>query len=359
MRIAVVFHHDPTTRRPGVDVVRLEAMTVQLGEAGFRAEIVAPVAVGTTWRSGLTVRPLTALAQAGRYDLVKTCYHQSIKLIGDYTGPVVSRLVRIVDNERPRHDANQRAELLACQEMTARRAWAVATNNRENADRWRDLYGSLARPEQEVVLTPTGTAAKLPPPGPSPYGDDHRPRILFLGSVSAPRQARLVNHLAAALGDRAAIHHVGPNKTGLYGDFIPLDEAIASHGQIREERIWDWLRHADLGLILTYGPDRFENDIAKTYNYLRAGLPIVYEEPIIQDELIDSLAMGRGFEHGRTGALATAVEEMLAAPPTGPDRRAAAEAMVKRHTWAARAAVYAELFPRLTARHHRTGRTID
>ncbi len=51
------------------------------------AEIVAPVDREGILEGIVPVRRLEALEETGRYDLVKTCYHDSILLIERYRGP--------------------------------------------------------------------------------------------------------------------------------------------------------------------------------------------------------------------------------------------------------------------------------
>lgn len=346
MRLGLVFNENPIGRAPGPDTVRLAALGQALAKGGVAVEIIAPVPDSAVWQ-GLTVHPPEHLQTPGRYDILKTCYHQSIKLIGRHQGPVVSRLVRIVDQHKPRHDEKRRAELMDCQALVARRAQAVALNNRLNAERWQRLYN----PDQEIVFTPTGCPAKLPEPGPDPYSTA-RPVVLFLGSASAGRQVSYLNLLADRLADRAELHFIGRNKTALYGREEPLSDRVLDHGPLAEADIWGYLRQADIGLALAYGPDPFENDIAKIINYLRAGLPVVCEERIIQAELVEARGMGRVFAYDRPDDLAAACLELLSDPPSAEDRRRTADWAARTQSWTERAQVYLDLFQRLSAAWH-------
>ena len=47
--------------------------------------------------NGIPVQRLSSLRQSGRYDVVKTCYHQSIMLVEDYKEILLNRLE---DNKR-------------------------------------------------------------------------------------------------------------------------------------------------------------------------------------------------------------------------------------------------------------------
>ena len=101
MRVGFVFHKDPLLPPDGIDLVRLHALTAGLRRTGWDVEILAPVREPAVSEAGVRVRPIEDMA-TGRYDLVKTCYHFSAELIGAFDGPVVSRLVRVVNVVRGR-----------------------------------------------------------------------------------------------------------------------------------------------------------------------------------------------------------------------------------------------------------------
>lgn len=287
----MVFHKLPAGPVQSIDLARLLGLGLGLARLGREVEVVAPGArFGENWM-GLPLAPLSALNRPGRYDAVKTCYHQSIKLLGRCEGPVASRLVRVVDRTSPGRDDSNRAELLACQELVRSRASVVILNNHENRKRWIELYGQTPRAE----LVPTGCPAEIPCPGPDPY-PDKRTRILFLGSIASPDSAGMLNLAARVLAGRARIHFVGRNKTGMYGRFSPLDPAIIDHGEKGEPVIWDYIRRADLGLALAVGPDPFDNDLSKVLYYLRGGLPVLLEKPVLQAGLARELSFGLAFE---------------------------------------------------------------
>ncbi len=235
MRVALLFPQDPRGRPPGIDLVRLGALAGGLRSRGVAAEIVAPVARAGRF-FGVPLRPLAALGAAPGYDLVKACYHQAVFLAGDYRGPLVARLVRVVDGRHPARDRGRRAELRAAQEAIRRRAQAVAFNNPENLDRWQRLYGS----SPPGVLAPTGCPERLPPRGPDPFGG--HPAVVYAGSLASPRQVDQLNRLAAALAGRARIHLVGRNKSGLYGRLRRLSPLVADHGEKPSRAVWDYLR---------------------------------------------------------------------------------------------------------------------
>lgn len=344
IRIGVVFHLNPFTRTPGIDLVRLKEISSGLAGQGFQVEIVAPVESPGIWQAGLKVVPLAVLDEVGRYDLLKTCYHQSIRLIGNHRGPVISRIVRVVDEELPRRDRN-RAELLRCQELIAQRSSAVALNNEYNAERWRARYG----PTRPILLTPTGCPAEIPEPGLSPYEPGERV-VLFLGSIAAEHMAGMLNSAARGLAGTARVHLLGLNKTGMYGQEIELEPSLIVHPPRPEAEIWDFLHHADLGLALATGAEPFDNDISKIYNYLRAGLPVLSEEPILQNRMILKSGLGAVFPHGQAAAMIARAESLLKDPPARKLRRAAAVGVAKSEAWSTRAETYARFIRNLIDR---------
>lgn len=340
MKVGIVFHKNPFAAPAGIDLVRLRALAGGLISHGIDAEILAPVSQPGTLNQTIPVKNLEALADAGAYDLVKTCYHFSIKLIGPYRGPVVSRIVRVVDERLPERDEPVRKELLQCQELIHRRAVALALNNVENKWRWRRLYGN--RPP--VVLVPTGCPAELPPVMRNPFSSKE-PVILFLGSIAAPRMLRLINEAAQRVRHRARIHLLGSNKVCLYGGGkeCTLDNLIIHHGEIPEDATWDYVRHAHIGLALATGPHPFDNDVSKILNYLRGGLPVLSEEPILNNRLVRQTGFGRTFAFGDGDDMVAQAFALLDNPPRE-TRESVMHLMATQHSWDQRVATYVRLF---------------
>jgi len=48
-------------------------------------------------------------------------------------------------------------------------------------------------------------------------------------------------------------------------------------GAVSYERSWDYLHHADVGVLVAAGPFMHNNESTKIYHYLRVGLPVVSE----------------------------------------------------------------------------------
>lgn len=341
MRVAIVFHKNPCAHPVGIDLVRLRAIARGLMSRGVETEIVSPVECDRILDGFIPVRPLRALREEGRYDVVKTSYHDSIMLVEDFAGPIVSRIVRVVDERLPKRDEQVREKLLHCQSLIRSRSAALVLNNEENRKRWHEMYGD-ALPTR---IIPTGCPAVLPDAGGNPYPPGPPP-ILFLGSLAAPRMVHMLNAVARQLRGSATVHLVGRNKARMYGGDrdCMLDQLIVDHGEKVEDEVWPYIMHAAVGLALATGIDPFDNDVSKIFNYLRGGLPVVSEHPIVNNWLVEQTGMGRVFGHGMITELVASVHSLLDCPPELKTRMAAMRFMAEHHSWDRRVESYMELF---------------
>jgi glycosyltransferase involved in cell wall biosynthesis len=340
MRIGLVFHKNPLAPPTSIDLVRLRALARGFLQQGLQVEIISPVAQEGRLEEIIPVRPLEILARGNRYDLLKTCYHPSIRLIDNYRGPVVCRLVRVVDEHLPERDESSRKELLECQDLIQSRASALVFNNQENLQRWRQLYGGGI----PALIVPTGCPARIPPPGRNPY-KKNLPIILFLGSLAAPRMVEILNELATRLQGKIDIHWVGRNKAAMYGGspHQRLNPRLVEHGEIQDKEIWDYIRHADIGLALATGTHPFDNDISKILYYLRGGLPVLSEEPIINNDLILETGWGKIFGYDDLDDLVDKATQILAGRCSG-NREGVMQYMAAQHSWERRVETYLEFF---------------
>ena len=341
--IGIIFHKNPFVSANGIDQVRLRAISSGLSNLGFKTEIVAPVASVGKLENGIIVQPVSVLNHNGRYDLIKTSYHGSLKYLDNFDGPVVSRIVRVVDEKLPERDEANRAELIHFQEIISNRSDVVVVNNDENRQRWVDMYGRKI----PVELVPTGCPAVIPSPGANPYSGSLR-NILFLGSIAAPRMLYMLNEAAKRLEHSAVVHLIGLNKVCMYGgdDSCALDSRIVDHGEKPEDELWDYIFHADVGLAFATGLHAFDNDVSKIINYLRGGLPVVSEIPIINNQLIKETDFGLVFDHGDVDDMVMACETIM----SGSFKRrqeSVMSFMACEHSWERRSQAYAGIFDRL------------
>jgi hypothetical protein len=334
MHIGFLFHKTPVENPSGIDQVRLRALCRGLARLGAGVTVVAPVSRPGFLGESIPVLPLQTLSGNPGFDVLKVCYHFSMEHVRDYRGPLVCRLVRVVDQRLPERDEARRDRLLACQLLAADRADGMIFNNRENAARWRALYGHA----QKIALIPTGCPPEIPVPGPDPYARK-LPVMLFLGSLASPRMIRLINEAAERLQGKIALHVIGQNKSRLYGgEFLPLSPFIEEHGEIAEEAVWDYIRHARIGLALAAGPDAFDNDLSKILSYMRGGLPILCEERIPNIGQALRSGSARIFAFGDAGDLARAALMMNSSGGKDIDPEALGR-FIELNSWSRRAEV--------------------
>jgi glycosyltransferase involved in cell wall biosynthesis len=255
----------------------------------------------------------------------------------------VSRIVRVVDDKLPERDEPFRQRLLECQERIRARADALILNNRENEERWQRLYGE----EPPVVLVPTGCPAAIPPARANPYPGNERV-MLFLGSLAASRIVRMLNEASRALEGVCRVHLVGRNKSRLYGcdRECRLTDLIVDHGELAQDKVWDYIRYADIGIALATGPHAFDNDVSKILSYLRGGLPVLSEEPIINNRLIHRTEFGTTFPYGDVDELVHRAVTLLATPPLS-KREMVMQFMARENSWEKRVETYVTLFRKL------------
>lgn len=343
MRVGIVFHKNPLAPPTGIDLVRLRALAGGLRARGVDAEIVAPIERDAEIDQAIPVRTLAALSDPRPYDLVKTSYHPSILLLGDYQGPVIARIVRVIDEQLPERDAPFREHLLRCQSVIRSRANLLVLNNAENEVRWKRLYGDTP----PVALVPTGCPAELPESRGNPYRNGEK-AVLFLGSLAAPRMVSMLNEAARRLEGEATVHLVGLNKACMYGgdEDCTLDERIVDHGELSEADVWDFVRHASIGLAFATGIHAFDNDVSKILNYLRGGLPVLSEEPIVNNALVRDTGHGKIFPYGNAEDLVSMARDLLEHPPRQ-EKTEVMRFMAREHSWERRVETYLHLFDRV------------
>ncbi|MFH1113951.1 MAG: hypothetical protein V1792_08520, partial [Pseudomonadota bacterium] len=89
----------------------------------------------------------------------------------------------------------------------------------------------------------------------------------------------------------------------------------------------------------------FDNDVSKILNYLRGGLPVLSEEPIVNNGLIAQTGYGQTFKHGDLEDLVVKARRIIRDPPLH-KREAVMHFMAMEHSWDARVQAYVALFKR-------------
>jgi glycosyltransferase involved in cell wall biosynthesis len=358
-RIVSVYRHDLAGDGSPVamDGLRFLRMAEALARRGHQVDLAMPGRREPVERAPrLREVPLADVRWAD-YDAVKTVFHNGFNTVltaggGDHPF-IISKLGSVVSREPAagvHFHGETHARLLATQAEIARRSRSVTILTRESTALWAREYGT-----PPVLLVPTGVDAEIPPAGADPYRARgiEGPVALFAGNIyrlrTQPEVNRLwqdrLNRLGHALRRRGVrLVAMGPGATDL------LDPAAVLHvGALHADAVWDWQRHARVGLVLAQGPVQ-DNESSKIYYYLRTGLPVVCERPVPNAGLIAETGHGALTPYDDVEAMAEAAAALAARPPATDGLPAR---IVAHHSWDVRAALYDELLAR--ARAERAG----
>ncbi|MBI1353576.1 MAG: hypothetical protein GC160_04465 [Acidobacteria bacterium] len=349
-RIVTVYNQDSGPFRPiDMSLIRWLKVSEALARRGHAVDIAtceagldAPLPMAPNLRRV----PLAGVRWAD-YDVVKTVFHRGFDTLEAHGGAdhpfVISKLGSVVaDSDRPDvfFYGEERERLYRIQERVSRSARYVTLLTGESIELWREQHGE--RPE--LLLVPGAADAELPAPGPDPYPPRRRPRCLFAGNIydgwSQAEVHRLVvdklNRLGALLAQRGVdFFFVGRGDTSRLAP-----ENVSIVGPVPHERAWDYMRHADVGVVLAFGRRRNVNESTKIYHYLRTGLPAVCEQGFPNEGLIEQAGLGFVTPFGDLEAMA---DRAFEACQTRWDSAAAVRMILEGHTWDQRVAVYDRL----------------
>jgi len=321
-----------------MDTIRWLELSRALARKGYDVEMVTEEGEDTELSERLRVRHIDR-ACWDTYDVVKTTHHTDVFTVPEHPF-LVCRIGRVVDEVHPRRVYRHREELSRAQDLIAQRAKWVSLMSEENLRRWQERY-PVGPPG---IVVPNGCPIRIPEAGPSPYERNGR-RALYLGSLTSSRFVQVLNALGRALKVRSVeVHHVGRNQLDLYGETDEqLDPVVVvSHGAVPEPQSWNYLFHADVGLMIARGIQVFDNEISKVYYYLRAGVPTVSEEFISTNSLIEETGWGEVVTYGDVSAMADAVVRWLDAPHS--QRSEIGQQVAQRHSWHSRAEILHQVF---------------
>ncbi|MGH7898940.1 MAG: hypothetical protein ACREQQ_13375 [Candidatus Binatia bacterium] len=351
LRIACVYRRDrlPHFRLTRMSSIRFVRMAQAFAHRGHRVDIVLnhrrrPETLGP----GLREIPFR-FARWEDYDVVKTFFHAGFEsLVAEGGGDhpyIVSKLGSVVGGEdRPGvyFFGGVREGLFRIQQEIARSSRAVTVLTEESAALWRDVHG----PDVSLLRVPTGVDAEIPPLGPNPYAalGIERPVALFAGNLYSRMQQPEVNLLWQDRLNRVGrvLKRLGITLVAIgSGDTDRIDRDSVLHlGEIDAHSVWDWQRHARVGLVLAQGPTQ-HNESSKIYYYLRTGLPVVCERPVPNAWLIGKTGLGTIVDYDDAEALAEAVAALAKRTPAA---NGVIDYMIAAHSWDQRAALYDPVF---------------
>ena len=317
-----------------------------LADLGFSVDMIVdtPDVLGTP-RAGLRhVSP--AAVDWSSYHVVKTLYPRGFQTLMDTGGVahpfILARVGAVVgpsdDTPGVYFHGKEREDLWEAQQAMRERARAVSLLTQAS----RTLWQAHSKRQLPVLMVPTGVDRTIPAPGSNPFAGSTLRNAVYVGNIYRKNQRELnlywqerLNTLGARLlGRGIRLHFVGQGRTDI------LDTRVVTNvGPIQHDAVWDYLYHADVGVVLARGAVQHD-EASKLYYYLRAGLPAVSETPVPNNHLITDSGVGLIAPHGDDDGVAEMIE---AAARRRWDTRAAREYVLAHHTWDQRVAVYEHL----------------
>jgi hypothetical protein len=119
-------------------------------------------------------------------------------------------------------------------------------------------------------------------------------------------------------------------------------DAVTYLGTVDNRQMWDYQYFADVGIVLAQGTVQ-HNESSKIYYYLRTGLPVVSEQPVPNNHIIQEAGLGFISNYADDRMMADMVEEAV---HRRWERDQAVKYMLDNHTWDKRIDVYDPLIKR-------------
>jgi glycosyltransferase involved in cell wall biosynthesis len=284
------------------------------------------------------------------YDVVKTLFDLGFQTLEKYRGAthpfIISKLGSVVDSydrEGIYFYGAYREELFGVQQRINESSRYVTLLSQGAIDLWTELFGQ----RDNILLVPGAADDEIPPPGEDPFPRDGECRILFAGNIyTRDYQAEANDVLVAKLneigrllrGRGCTLYMVGA------GDVTNVNpEYVRYLGAVQHEKVWDYFRHASVGIVVSAGSFMQNNESTKIYHYLRAGLPVVSESGFPNDEVVRQSGLGHVVNSGDMNAMADRIAESAR---SGWDTAHAVRYILDNHTWDTRAGVYNRVLQR-------------
>lgn len=339
--IAIVYTKDPLKPAVGMDVIRWYSLSQALAKRGYVVDMVT--IAGTTRKSvsqSVQVVPFRD-APWTQYQWVKGCYQSTVPFLPRHPH-LFFRLARVVGKSSAR-DRLYLDEYCSYQNKIASMAQGILVNDSINKFRWEKIMGR----HENVYIVPNACPMDIPAKGKNPYGDSFNPIAVFLGAVTSRRMVSLLNQIGCELAMRNwRLWVVGKNKTDYYcGKFFPLNLRFCSFkDSVTYGESWQYLYYAKVGLTIAPGPYVFENESSKIYYYLRAALPVVFEDRIPNGDVVRGVEWGDSFPYGDGKEAAQLLISWGKKKVKKTEREKVVQKVLLRHSWDERAGQLDRIF---------------
>ena len=334
--------------------IRWFRMAGELAAFGHSVTMALPDGVPLRAPAGVSSRLKYVSLSAARwdeYDVVKTYMHRGFDTLSRYGGAghpfLISKLGSVVaeqDREGIYFYGDVRKRLYETQARIAAVSQFVTVLNEQGRQLFAESHGRATN----ILCIPGAVDSTLPSVGPDPYPESGGvARVLFAGTVYSDAQqpeanrtlVRKLNALGQMIGSRGCrLFLMGD------GDISALDgRHVTWLGAVPCHRSWDYLRHADVGIVVAAGRVHHNNESTKIYRYLRVGLPVVTESGFPNESLVSKT--GHGFVVAADD-LDEMANRIVTASTMQWDGQRARNYILRNHTWRHRAAVYDSLLRR-------------
>ncbi|MCI0413247.1 glycosyltransferase [bacterium] len=281
------------------------------------------------------------------YDVVKTVFHRGFETLEFFGGTghpfIISKLGSVVashDMEGVYFYGELRKELYETQLRIQKTSRYVTLLSPQAKELWLRCFQSNGN----ILLVPGAADKQIPEFRKNPFPEEAGIRCLFAGNIyTLDRQPEANAVLVSKLNELGRILKSAGAQLFMIGvgEVRLLDAAFVKYlGKVPYEETWDYLRSADVGVVVSSGKFHQNNESSKIYHYLRAGLPVVSEAGFPNDFLIHESGLGFSVESGNMELMA---EKVLEAGRTPWDRQSAIRYILDNHTWENRVQVYNRL----------------
>jgi glycosyltransferase involved in cell wall biosynthesis len=284
-----------------------------------------------------------------KYDVVKTLFHLGFRTLASYGGTrhpfIISKLGSVVGREDMPgiyFYGRIRQELFDTQVEINRTSRYITVLSPAARELWHQVH----RRRHRMLLVPGGVDHEIPKPAANPYAKIGGKVCIFSGNIytsdSQPEANRVLVDKLNQIGQKLRQSGVTLCFQGL-GDTSRLNERfVINLGSCSLAESWNYLQHADAGIVVSAGPFMHNNESTKIYHYLRAGLPVVSEQGFPNDRVVHESGLGFVIPSGDMDEMAAKIVEACHAEW---DRARAVRYIQANHTWDCRAQTYKDIIP--------------
>lgn len=348
IKIATVYISRPIKKFEAItmDTVRWLKISEALARKGYQVDMVTSEEGEKIINMGSNLRriPYSAVNWSD-YDVVKTLFPEgfcSLEKAGGSNHPFIISKTTVVGRKKEpgvHFGTWTRWRLFQILKRINQKARYVTVLSQQSKKLWKkEFFGK----KNNILIVPTGADKKIPPPGKNPYKKFKEKIAIFVGNIGGWQQRKVnlrwqfkLNNLGRLLKKRGIrLCFIGSGRR----DRLDLTN-VTYLGPIENNQVWNYHYFADCGIVFAEGqPQNFE--MSKIYYYLRAGLPVVSEQPIPNNYLIRKANLGYISPYNDDEKMANLI---VRAVNKKWNKKYAIDYILKNHTWDKRVDIYDKL----------------